>query len=30
VRAALGLKSHPPRRDKTPDARHGGRAHAHA
>jgi len=30
VRAALGLKSHAPHRDKTHDARHSGRAHAHA
>jgi len=30
VRAALGLKSHAPRRDRTDDARHSGRAPAHA
>jgi len=30
VRAALGLKSHGPHRDKTHDARRSGRAHAHA
>jgi flagellar biosynthesis protein FlhF len=30
VRAALGLKSHAPRRGKTRDARHGDGAHAHA
>jgi flagellar biosynthesis protein FlhF len=30
VRAALGLKSHAPRRGKTHDARHGDGAHAHA
>jgi flagellar biosynthesis protein FlhF len=30
VRAALGLKSHAPHRDKTLDARRSVRAHAHA